>query len=51
MHGLELAAYRARWKLASDYPLTASVYSAHRSAMAKQVGLGRNQAAGAPPAV
>jgi predicted transcriptional regulator len=47
-HGFEPAAYRARWKLASDHPLTAPAYSAGRSAMAKQVGLGRNRAAGAP---
>ena len=40
-HGLDPAAYRARWKLAVDYPLTAPAYSAHRSAMAKQLGLGR----------
>ena len=51
MHGLEPAAYRARWKLAADHPLTAPAYSAQRSAMAKQVGLGRNRAAGAPPAM
>jgi predicted transcriptional regulator len=47
-HGFEPAAYRARWKLASDHPLTAPAYSERRSAMAKQVGLGRNRAAGAP---
>jgi predicted transcriptional regulator len=40
-HGLDPAAYRARWKLAVNYPLTAPAYSAHRSAMAKQLGLGR----------
>jgi len=40
-HGLDPAAYRTRWKLAIDYPLTAPAYSAHRSAMAKQLGLGR----------
>ena len=51
MHGLEPAAYRARWKLAADHPLTAPAYSAQRSAMAKQVGLGRNRAAGAPSAM
>jgi predicted transcriptional regulator len=48
MHGFEPRSYRARWKLASDHPLTAPAYSARRSAMAKQVGLGRNRAAGAP---
>ena len=49
MHGLKPAAYRARWKLSADHPLTAPAYSAQRSAMAKQVGLGRNRPAGAPP--
>lgn len=49
-HGLEPAAYRSRWKLASDYPLTAPAYSAHRSAMARQVGLGRKPAETATPA-
>jgi predicted transcriptional regulator len=48
MHGFEPAAYRARWKLPSDHPLTAPAFSAQRSAMAKQVGLGRNRAGGAP---
>jgi len=40
-HGLELAAYYARWKLPSDHPITAPAYSARRSAMAKELGLGR----------
>ena len=46
-HGLEPAAYRARWKLSADHPLTAPGYSARRSAMAKEIGLGRGAAAGA----
>ena len=46
-HGLDPAAYRTRWKLAIDYPLTAPAYSAHRSAMAKQLGLGDSIRAGA----
>ncbi len=41
-HGLDPAAYRARWKLSPDHPLTAPEYSAHRSAMAKQLGLGQS---------
>ncbi len=41
MHGLDPAAYRGRWKLARDHPLTAPAYSASRSVMAKQLGLGR----------
>jgi predicted transcriptional regulator len=40
-HGLEPAGYRARWKLPSDHPLTAPSYSAQRSAMATQLGLGQ----------
>ena len=40
-HGLEAADYRARWKLSADHPLTAPSYSARRSALAKQLGLGR----------
>ncbi len=33
--------YRARWKLAADYPMVAPNYSASRAKMAKQFGLGR----------
>ena len=40
-HGLEPAAYRARWKLPPDHPITAPAYSERRSTMAKQIGLGR----------
>ena len=40
-HGLDPAAYRVRWKLATDHALTAPAYSERRSAMAKQLGLGR----------
>ena len=46
-HGLEPAAYRARWKLSADHPLTAPGYSARRSTMAKEIGLGRRAVAGA----
>jgi predicted transcriptional regulator len=45
VHGLETADYRARWKLSADHPLTAPSYSERRSAMAKQLGLGRRPAA------
>ena len=41
-HGLDAAAYRSRWKLSADHPLTAPSYSERRSAMAKQLGLGRS---------
>jgi predicted transcriptional regulator len=46
-HNLTPAAYRERWKLATDYPLTAPSYAARRSEMAKAVGLGRKQGKGA----
>src|SRR5712692_5567921 len=50
-HGLSSAAYRARWKLSADHPLTAPSYSARRSALAKELGLGRppRQAELSPP--
>lgn len=40
-HGLTPDSYRARYGLPSDYPMTAPNYAAHRSALAKQIGLGR----------
>jgi predicted transcriptional regulator len=51
-HGLEVADYRARWQLPMDYPLTAPSYSARRSRMAKEIGLGRRRtpAEPSPPA-
>jgi predicted transcriptional regulator len=51
-HGLERAAYFARWQLPPDHPITAPGYSARRSAMAKEIGLGlgRKTANAAPPA-
>ena len=42
-HGLETVAYRARWNLPPDHPLTSPNYSARRSAMAKQLGLGHKR--------
>jgi predicted transcriptional regulator len=44
-HGLEPAAYRVRWKLMTDHALTAPAYSERRSTMARELGLGRKQAA------
>jgi predicted transcriptional regulator len=40
-HQLSLDAYRAKWGLPSDYPMTAVNYAAKRSALAKNSGLGR----------
>lgn len=39
-HGLTPEEYRARYNLKPDYPMVAPTYSEHRSAMAKQIGLG-----------
>ena len=50
-HGLDVAAYRTRWRLPMNYPLTAPMYSARRSTLAKDLGLGRRAAAEpSPPA-
>lgn len=40
-HGLTPATYRQRYGLATDYPMVAPDYSAKRSALAKDIGLGR----------
>jgi predicted transcriptional regulator len=48
-HELEVAQYRARWNLPPDHPVTAPAYSAWRSAMAKEIGLGRHAAAEPSP--
>ena len=48
-HGLDVAAYRARWKLSPDHPVTAPAYSERRAAMVKQLGLGRRPAVAEPP--
>jgi predicted transcriptional regulator len=47
-HGFEPAAYRTRWKLSADHPITAPVYAERRSTMAKQTGLGRTREAVVP---
>lgn len=36
--------YRAKWGLASDYPMVAPAYSRKRQALAKKIGLGRKPA-------
>ena len=40
--------YRQRWGLAKDYPMVAPAYAAQRSALAKQIGLGRKPEPAAP---
>jgi MucR family transcriptional regulator, transcriptional regulator of exopolysaccharide biosynthesis len=49
-HGLKVAQYRLRWNFMPDHPVTAPAYSERRSAMAKQIGLGRHRAPAEPPA-
>jgi predicted transcriptional regulator len=44
-HGLSADEYLKRWGLRQDHPLTAPAYSEHRSALAKQLGLGRKPGA------
>lgn len=42
-HDLTPVGYRQRYGLKADYPMTAPAYSAARTAMAKQIGLGRKK--------
>lgn len=39
--GLTPEEYRAKWNLPADYPMVAPAYAERRSALAKQLGLGR----------
>jgi len=50
-HGLERAEYYARWSLPPEHPITAPSYSARRSGMAKELGLGRGRNSAADPPV
>ncbi len=43
--GLTPDQYREKWNLPADYPMVAPNYAAQRSAMAKQIGLGRRHPA------
>lgn len=47
-HGLTPQQYRAKWGLPADYPMTAPNYSAARSTMAKDIGLGQKPVARKP---
>ena len=40
-YGLTPDAYRAKWKLPSDYPMVAPAYAKQRSELALSLGLGR----------
>jgi predicted transcriptional regulator len=46
--GITPEEYRAKWNLAADYPMVAPAYAAARSALAKQMGLGRKPKAPEP---
>ncbi|MEE7489013.1 MucR family transcriptional regulator [Methylobacterium oryzae] len=50
LRGLTPEAYRAKWGLGSDYPMTAQSYSEQRSQLARSLGLGQPRAAAAAPA-
>ena len=47
-YGMTPEEYRAKWGLPADYPMTAPKYSAQRSELAKQLGLGRKPAPKTP---
>jgi predicted transcriptional regulator len=49
-HGLTPQQYRERWGLPRDYPMVAPAYREQRSAVAKQLGLGRKATANAESA-
>ncbi len=42
-YGLTPEEYRSRWGLPHDYPMVAPNYAAHRSKLAKAIGLGRKR--------
>jgi predicted transcriptional regulator len=44
-YNMTLEDYRRRWGLPKDYPMVAPAYSAQRSALAREIGLGRRPAA------
>ena len=50
-HELTPEAYREKWGLPRDYPMTAPAYSAQRSALAKELGLGRKAKVAPEPKV
>lgn len=47
-YGLTPEDYRAKWDLPADYPMVAPNYAAARSALAKEMGLGRKAKAPEP---
>jgi len=49
-HGLTPEEYRTKWGLPADYPVTAPSYSAQRSQLARDLGLGRPRLSAPEPA-
>ena len=49
LRGLTPEAYRAKWGLAPDYPMTAQSYSEQRSQLARALGLGQGRGKAAEP--
>ncbi|MFU0507970.1 Ros/MucR family transcriptional regulator [Pseudaminobacter sp. NGMCC 1.201702] len=47
-YGLTPEQYREKWNLPRDYPMVAPGYAAQRSALAKEMGLGRKLKKAAP---
>lgn len=47
-YGMTPAQYREKWGLPSDYPMVAPSYAQRRSALAKDIGLGRARSANRP---
>ena len=50
-HGLTAEQYLKRWSLPADHSLTAPAYSAQRSTLAKELGLGRGGREGQPQTI
>jgi predicted transcriptional regulator len=48
LRGLTAEEYRAKWGLPADYPMTSANYSAQRSQLAKELGLGQQRRKSSP---
>lgn len=48
LRGLSAEAYREKWGLPPDYPMTSASYSAHRSELARSLGLGQQRRKSSP---
>ncbi len=49
-YGMSPQEYKEKWGLPHDYPMVASSYAAHRSELAKSIGLGRKKEVAPEPA-